>query len=207
MGVSRLPLGFQLRANRNKSLIPSDGGGQESSNPTDAPATFRTEAPTLIQVIDHGLEPFTPPPPSNAHPTKMTNSPATTPTNEPPAASSFEYDSLSPLLDSPELLLDALTPQGRAFEIIKAERISNQLKLIQRFSLMCLYYSTEGSNWWFEEGSDTFSLDGYGTFSKGWHLLSPNECSWHGIDCTTQDTGHTTVTSIKLGESGWSPCQ
>ena len=103
-------------------------------------------------------------------------------------------------MDSPNALLDLNTPQGMAFEEILAEKLEDGFRIIQRFALMTLYYSTNGQNWAISNGPDVFTLKEFGTFSKGWNLFSPDECTWHGVKCRSEENGSTAaVTSIQLG--------
>ena len=106
-------------------------------------------------------------------------------------------------MENPEILLDSNTPQGMAFEEIIAERLENDFKILQRFALMTLFYSTKGQSWIIGNGPDVFTLKQFGTFSKGWNLFSPNECTWHGVKCSTEqhNENNEVVTSIQLGTS------
>ena len=106
---------------------------------------------------------------------------------------------ISPTIENPEILLDSNNPHGRAFEEIIAESLDNSFRIIQRFALMTLYFSTEGQNWSVGSGPDVFSLKEFGTLSKGWTLFSPNECTWSGVKCKKENNGEAVVTSIKLG--------
>ena len=102
-------------------------------------------------------------------------------------------------MENPDILLDTNTPQGMAFDEIIAERLDDSFRILQRFALMTLYYSTQGENWNIGSGPDVFSLKEFGTFSKGWNLFSPNECTWYGVKCKKGSGGNDVVTSIKLG--------
>jgi len=106
-------------------------------------------------------------------------SPSQTPSSELPVSSPSQVP-LSELLssvsfDGGEALRNSSTPQYRAMEWLKNDRIlklfSNET-LIQRYALATLYYSTNGISW---------------LNHTGW-LNSGNECEWFGVTCTATDT-------------------
>lgn len=90
---------------------------------------------------------------------------------------------LSQLTDV-NVLQNRLTPQGKAFEFMALfdEYLSDPCgkNIPQRYSLLTLYYSTQGDNW---------------TNKARW-LSGQQECNWAGIDCVNN-----LVTNVNLGMS------
>lgn len=88
---------------------------------------------------------------------------------------------LSQLTDV-NVLQNRLTPQGKAFEFMALfdEYLSDPCgkNIPQRYSLLTLYYSTQGDNW---------------TNKARW-LSGQQECNWAGIDCVNN-----LVTNVNLG--------
>ena len=72
--------------------------------------------------------------------------------------------------------------------MIYDEMLDSEFRILQRFSLMTIYYST-GAN-------DYYSWTNY----QGWGHFDVDECSWHGISCQVQDDGDKVITKIKLGK-------
>jgi len=77
-------------------------------------------------------------------------------------------------------------------------RMSIGDRLLQRFALACIYYSTyQVNNQWMVDNRDTAKTpDNLFPWrnSKGW-LVYENECDWNGVDC--DDRGY--VTHLDLG--------
>lgn len=95
---------------------------------------------------------------------------------------------------------DPTTYQHKAFQWIlnnpvhDAFIMSAKERLLQRYALACIYYSTfQASNAWLNQNFGTEALFGWKN-SRGW-LVFNHECDWFGITC--DDEGH--VTDIDLG--------
>jgi hypothetical protein len=100
------------------------------------------------------------------------------------------------------LLSDLSTPQGKAIEWLINEDgaylCPNATKLIQRYVLAVMYYSTGGENWMKCSASSIASdnCGGEEPFVNRTRFLSnDNECSWAGIRCSES----LCVTQIEFG--------
>jgi hypothetical protein len=79
-----------------------------------------------------------------------------------------EYQILKPYVAPPTKLLDPETPQGKAFEQILSENITEdkEFRVRQRFAMMVVYFAMGGENW---------------AWQSGWSNFSEDECDWHGV--------------------------
>jgi hypothetical protein len=117
-----------------------------------------------------------------------TQSPTTLPSSAPTAQAqqSLEFQIISAKVENPELLLDPNSPQGMAFEQILSEGRTEAFRILQRFALMVVYFSTDGEKW---------------EWNHGWEDFSEDECRWMGIAmCRMQPDGNLAVAKISLGE-------
>ena len=82
------------------------------------------------------------------------------------------YSLLEPRVHNPEALLDADSPEGRAFNILLDERKAENSTALrpkfytQRYALLAFYFGTNGGNW---------------TNSTGWSSRSEAYEEWHGL--------------------------
>lgn len=88
------------------------------------------------------------------------------------------------MITNKTILLNPITPQGLAYNFtlndpIIQNNICTYPTLEQRYSLVVIYYSTSGTNWF---------------LSEGW-LQPLEECSWLGVSCTNDIY----VSAIDLG--------
>jgi hypothetical protein len=112
------------------------------------------------------------------------------------------FDILDQVADS-ALIRDISTPQGMAADFIIHQDVRklcpDDAKIIQRWVIATIYFSTGGDDW---IGCSASGTDPCGTekpFVNQVRFLSPfNECQWAGISCNSQEC----VTEIEFGESG-----
>ena len=101
------------------------------------------------------------------------------------------------------LLTDMTSPQGKALDWLinkdAAFLCPDEPKLIQRYVLAVLYYSTNGENW-FQCSASSVIGDDCGKeepFVNKTHFLDEsNECLWAGIRCSETQC----VTQIEFGK-------
>ena len=123
----------------------------------------------LIGVVEKETE-ITNSPTGIPDPTDM---PTPAPTKE--AQNSLEYEIISPKVEDPQLMLNPSTPQGMAFQQILSEGRTDAFRILQRFALMVIHFSTGGENW---------------DFKHGWQGFEEDECQWMGITtCRMQSHG------------------
>ena len=99
-----------------------------------------------------------------------------------------------------EVIEDFSTPQGQATEwILNQDGLGlcpDAPKIIQRWVLAVMYYSTDGDNWDSCFADDALCPDAF---------LSPvNECEWFGITCVTTPEGFDCVERIIFEDNGLS---
>jgi len=70
-------------------------------------------------------------------------------------------------------------------------------KIIQRYTLACIYYSTYAVKTLYTEEIAGADVPGW-TNSDGWMDTNLDECQWHGLDCDSNDA----VDSIELPSNG-----
>ena len=91
---------------------------------------------------------------------------------------------------------DPSTYQYHALQWNKNNPVSSEIRLLQRYALVCLYYSTyEANNRWLQvnkAGDDLFTWDS----SRGW-LTYNDECDWYGVGCDDQNM----VTDLDLDKN------
>jgi Leucine-rich repeat (LRR) protein len=94
------------------------------------------------------------------------------------ANSLFRFLFTASKIENPEFLLDSTTPQGKAFEKIFEQEgirknrfrkltVDKEWRILQRFSLMVVYFATGGEDEWFAY--------------QGWRDFEDDECNWFGI--------------------------
>jgi len=118
--------------------------------------------------------------------------PSSVPTIAPSAAPTTAvegviYDILEPYTLR-EVLADASTPQGKAFNQLISEVTTidaiDTFRVQQRYALMTIYFSTAGDNW---------------NNRIGWITFSEDECDWFGVStCRTDSDGNLAVTNLNL---------
>ena len=182
-----------------------------SAGPTESaqPSAFPTETPTTSSMPSQGptSTPTTSSSPSAAptdFPT-ISSSPTSSPTlegcNVSPIERAVRVMEELDLVADPVLIRDFATPQGKATTWILMEderRIcQGDPKLIQRWVMAVMYFSTGGDNW-FQCSAN--GVDPCGDFfpfqEKDRFLSSSNECEWAGITCNTDAC----VTEIEFGK-------
>ena len=113
--------------------------------------------------------------------------------SEAPSLSAYGYlmQILSPHT-AMDLLADSAQPQGQAFnDLLRVEEGATQrtppFRVLQRYALMVLYYSTTPSGW---------------SSSFGWSTFAPDECNWFGVNtCRQLADGNLAVTNLGLGKA------
>lgn len=196
---------------------------QPTRAPTNAPDISPTPIPTPAPTRSPSQTPTrapTPPPtntptnqPSNAPSTDPTGVPSQDPTNAPTLVNcgisrQSRQEQILALLDSvsnPALIRDPQDPRGQATEwLLNADdRVvcPDDEKILQRWVLAVIYYSTGGDNWdKCMAKPDPINPDQCGTedpFVSGEdRFLSPgNECRWAGITCS-----NSCVSEIEFGK-------
>lgn len=172
--------------------------GPVTASPTDAPTNAPTHAPTLA--------------PTNAPTNAPTPVPTNAPTNAPTPVPTVPLASAAPtvaecgitqevrsaeilaILDAnaadPALIRDNSTSQGMATEWLIEEdsfRICpDSPKLLQRWAMAVIYYSTGGDDW-FQCSDNPAATDNCGAdvpFEGAQRFLgNSSECDWAGISC------------------------
>ncbi|GAX19558.1 hypothetical protein FisN_19Hh136 [Fistulifera solaris] len=159
---------------------------------TSAPATETTASP-----VSSNLTTVAPVPPATVVPSNRTSTPTLAPTPDRASATPVPNDNCDFLLRDPALLNvlltvsnsslieDESTPQGAAYRWMgnttntsATELCGDPAKSLSLYSLIVLYFSTEGATW---------------TNNTGW-LVTPDYCEWYGITCNADGD----VTEIAL---------
>lgn len=98
---------------------------------------------------------------------------------------SMEFQVLKPYIREPSKLLDPETPQGKAFEQIMSEGITEDFgfRIKQRFAMMVVYYTMGGENW---------------SWRSGWNDFSEDECDWHGVAICRYRDGRRIAAGLQL---------
>lgn len=149
----------------------SSGTGASVDVVADASTTAVTETPTELPTE-----------------TKMdrTSPPTNPPTNVLFALSPTEdlvMATLRLVVYDESLLLDPSTSEGQAFASVSAENLLDPQDIIQRYSLLTLYYASQGSDW---------------IQKTRWDIPNSDKCSWYGIGCD-QNGQITKVSLCKFG--------
>lgn len=182
-----------------------------SSQPTESsqPSLLPSGTPTTSSMPSQG--PSSAPTTSQSPSELPTSSPSTSPS--PTSSPTLEGCNVSPieravrvmeeldLVADPVLIRDFSTPQGKATTWILMEderRIcQGDPKLIQRWVMAVMYFSTGGDNW-IQCSAD--GVDPCGDFfpfqEQKRFLSSSNECEWAGITCNADAC----VTEIEFGK-------
>ncbi len=191
--------------------------------PTSDPSLFKSDIPTSYRNKSPSSYPslFEPTETISSTPSKhLTTIPSSTyeestelvteaPSKNSPCAmsyvtrSSLIFSILQNVSDA-NLLSDSLAPQGMAIDWLinkdEAFLCPNATKLIQRYVLALVYYSTNGDNWFKCSGSP-LTIDDCGQESpfmnKMRFLSSENECLWAGVSCSETTE---CVTQIEFGK-------
>jgi hypothetical protein len=117
-----------------------------------------------------------------------------------PATSTREYKAISPYIENPDTLVDASTSQGKAFAAVLDDGLSVEYRILQRFAMMVLFFSTNGMHWNFRHESNVFRSPSNESLPTGWDTFSSAECTWHGVECQQKSDGNWVVTTIRLGK-------
>ena len=98
-----------------------------------------------------------------------------------------EFLILKPQVADPDKLLDPATPQGKAFQQILSEGITDdkEFRITQRYAMMVIYYSTGGENW---------------AWQSGWSDFSAEECDWHGVAICRFSEGRRIAAGLQIGK-------
>ena len=121
-----------------------------------------------------------------------TQSPSLRPTPSPTSRlqNSLAYQVIGAKVNNTALLLDASTPQGQAFQEIASQGMTDKFRILQRYALAVLFFTTGGENW---------------QWLTGWQALQGDECLWYGIGtCRMQPNNQSAVSNIRLGKCGLS---
>jgi hypothetical protein len=111
--------------------------------------------------------------------TSPTGAPTATPLTSSPTAT-MAMNTLGPVVSNPSLLLDPTTSEGQAYAAVVAEEgLTDAQEIIQRYSLLTLYFASQGSDW---------------VQKSGWNTPGSDACSWFGAGCNTNGT----VTTLSL---------
>ena len=91
-------------------------------------------------------------------------------------------------VNNPIAIRDPTTPQGRAttwlIGLDERTLCPSDDKLVQRWALAVMYFSTEGDDWFECSATDVMFCGTSGDFLNKEPFLSPvNECQWAGIEC------------------------
>jgi hypothetical protein len=179
------------------SIEPSEDGATKaptvfpSGDPTDVPTKTPTKAPT--QSLDTAAptgEPSSNPTihsDTSSTPT-LSNCPGFTPEERVAAILQILFE----VADDPALLRDLDSPQGQATDWLingdLEQTCPNDEKLVQRWTLAVMYYSTSGDEW---ERCSAMGADPCGTenpfLGERRFLSSFDECEWAGIACNTEN--------------------
>jgi hypothetical protein len=170
----------QLDVDNASSVDRVEGEGGEflaTPNATTAPpvadSTSVTFAPTKSPTVSPtNLPTLLPTNPPTLLPTNLpTNLPTVAPTNTLTTISStaaFAMMTLSPIVANPSLLLDTTTSEGQAYAAVSAENLTDPQDIVQRYSLLALYFASEGSDW---------------VQQSGWNTPGTDACTWFGTGC------------------------
>jgi hypothetical protein len=209
--TSKLPW---THVSKSPSLSPSSWttNSIEKFNPSQNP-TFSSNSsikPTLtIPTTDLSFQPShfeIQSPTSGTHPSLL---PTPEPSNE--YLCDLSYTKWSSMIidvvtkiSAPASLINSSTPQFKALDWLlnedKADLCPNDAKLVQRYVLAVMYYSTGGDNW-FKCSASPNATDSCGMeqpFVDQTRFLNAtgNECTWAGIRCSESQC----VTQIEFGK-------
>jgi hypothetical protein len=214
--VSPVPSSSGTSASDSPSDAPSASGPTDAA-PTASPsaAPSISSAPTASPItpvfpsVSPTVSPITPVFPS----VSPTAGPTVSPTVALPCGISEEdraagieaniLEALGPDTEGADLFLDISTPQGQATDwLINEDEFvicPDDKKLIQRWVLAVVYFSTNGDEW-FQCGAVNLT-DGCGAqdpFSGEERFLSPvGECEWAGISCLDDEC----ITELEFEEN------
>ena len=192
----------------NPSNYPSTNpSNYPSTNPSDYPSNNPSDYPTNYPNNRPSFQPTQYPASQPSIIPTFSHEPTATPSEIPPCgmATDTRAAMISNIIQSVsdiQLISNLSTPQGRAFDWLvnkdEATLCPDAIKLIQRYVLAVIYYST-GGDAWFKCSASSNASDECGNeapfFNKSRFLSSENECSWAGIRCS--DT--LCVTQIEFG--------
>ena len=196
---------FQQIVDMGMSMPPTPAptiSSRPSTTPSGAPSDFPSASPT----VSAAPTTVTPAPTVSAEPTSAPTAAATaSPTVlvVPPSASPTlancgisadeRVDRILAILDAnaePSLIRNNNVPQGQAttwlLDLDEAQICPDDPKILQRWSLAVVYFSTGGDDW-FQCSGSADAVDNCGgvePFVGDTRFLdSSNECSWAGISC------------------------
>lgn len=105
------------------------------------------------------------------------------PTSSPTGSSTANavMSTLGPVVADPSLLLDPTASEGQAYAAVMAENLSDPKAILQRYSLLTLYFASQGSDW---------------VQKSGWNTPGSDACTWYGTGCNANGE----VTNLNLCE-------
>ncbi|KAG7359852.1 leucine rich repeat LRR-containing protein [Nitzschia inconspicua] len=112
----------------------------------------------------------------------FTDSPTDLPTMIPVTSSptsALAITTLEPVVANPSLLLDTTTSEGRAYAAVVAENLTDPKEILQRYSLLTFFFSSQGSDW---------------VQKDGWNTPGSDPCEWFGAGCNSN--GEVTVLNL-----------
>jgi len=165
---------------------------------TDRPVPKRTPSPTLIPTSSPTKRPRTADP-TILDPTakpqgdeNLANSPLQDDPELRSPASKIVYEMLREYMDDDSRVVDPRTPQGKAFQDLVAAEESQPMRqsyrVIQRYALMTLYYSTNPDSWYSTFGWDNYNFE--------------NECGFYGIETCRRSFRGIEVLKLDLADGG-----
>lgn len=183
--------------------VPVTGSPTAAPTVSAAPSTSPTIAPTFPITANPTISPAPTTPPTAA-PT-VSAAPSTSPTLPECGITPEERRAgilgiLDQVADS-NLIRDDSTPQGQATEWLisdDARRLCpDELKIVQRWVLAVMYFSTGGDSWFQCFDGDLDCGDFLPFVGDDAFLSSSNECVWAGISCNADAC----VTEIEFEEN------
>lgn len=160
------------------------------------PVPKRTPSPTLIPTPSPTQRSRTPDPTTLGPTAKpqgdenLANSPLQGAPELTSPASKIVYEMLREYMDDDSRVVDPRTPQGKAFQdLVAAEEnrpMRQSYRVIQRYALMTLYYSTNPDSWYSTFGWDNYNFE--------------NECGFYGIETCRRSFRGIEVLKLDLGK-------
>lgn len=181
----------------NSTEVPSE---QPSPAPTDMPSIATTSTPSFSPSAAPSI---------SSSPTTATPTISVAPTSSPTldgcgitaAERRAEIIEILGQVANATLLEDLSTPQGQATDWIINEDLRrlcpNNRKIVQRWTLAVMYFSTGGENWLQCFAGDS-TCGNFSPFFNRDSFLSPSiECEWAGISCNSE----TCVTEVEFEDN------
>lgn len=187
------------------SLVPTD-------SPTNAPFSVSSNTPSVSSMPSDKPSPSPTQVASTSSPT-LSSAPSVGPTVAPTASPTLEECGITPadretailgILDQvadSARIRDITTPQGLATQwIINGDlRLAcpDDTKIVQRWVLAVMYYSTTGDAWFDCFAGDQNCTNSLSFLGEDAFLSESNECQWAGISCNF----NACVTEIEFEEN------